>query len=269
MTNVITEKFFVDEDRNLKISEESEMKTINITANINYIDLDGHIKGKCLNNEKVIEKQLLETINTGDNKEEKQMHKIYLLEQGLYPISEFKDIQASDEEIKKYDNKIVEILNERIIQRCQDLEIKPLFGNENMKMFYVEKLKMILDRSGSMTCLDKIREEMKKLYNESNMMEYTIQDEKLMPNSDIFKAIQRASEEGCQGESIYFVSDYAIKGTNPDQLIASNNLIELLKKKNQRLYLHSVNCEPTQEFINITVQTGGWSATQKLEDFNF
>ncbi len=100
------------------------MKSISITGDIKYIDLEGHIKEKSLNNEKLIEKELLETVKNSDNNiEENKTHKIYLLEKGLYPIREFIDVKASDSETQKYDEKIVDFLNDRIIERCIDLEI--------------------------------------------------------------------------------------------------------------------------------------------------
>jgi hypothetical protein len=68
--------------------------------------------------------------------------------------------------------------------------------------------------------------------NQQNMKLYKIQNETLRLGS------QTASNEGSKGESIYFVSDFAIEGPENDPKNASIYLIELLTKKNQRLHLH-------------------------------
>ncbi len=249
--NIIAQLYY----ENLNQNKESEK--IKITANINYIDIKGHLKNKSLTDEIIIEKEILQEDNL--NK------KIYFTDQELFPIFEIKNIHTSEKEIEVLDERIRKNLTEKMIKRCQELETKPLFEDSGMKLFFVEKLRLILDVSGSMgSYMQKIRNEIDRLYNQDNCVEYPIQSEILSLNSDSCHFIFQASDEAIEGETIYFVSDYEIEGEVLERERARDKMIKRLKDKNQRLCLHSVKKDPTQEFKQVAIETGGWAVTNLL-----
>jgi len=263
--DVITEQYYVDKDKNIEIYDGAESKTIPFTGKATIIEPNGHLKVKTFENERLIEKFL---IDKGESKDKDILYPVYLDEKTFSPIQNIISQENTDVEIKKYDPKIEEILNDRIIDRVQRLEIKPLFEDENLKMFYVEKLRLVLDTSGSMDkVLPKIRQEMKKLYKEENITEYQINDCSIYDQGEIHKTLIKCSNEGCIGESIYFVADYAdIRGSEEQQNAAKDDLILKLKEKKQRLYCHSIEKEPIEKFKQITTQTGGWSYVKNLKN---
>jgi len=260
--DAIAQRFFVNKDKNFDLLNNSEYKIIKFKGDLKIIDINGHISKINLIQKEILEKLIIE-------KNKGIIHKIYFVEEGLLPIYNFECIDNTSVEIELYDNTIKEILFSNVIERVKMFQ-KKLFENEDdLKVFYVENLRFIMDNSDSMK--DHLTEIRKKklegFFKEEYISMSQVDDPSLYEDSKIYEEIIKCSEESNKGESIYFFSDFNEVGSNPSQETAKSILIEKLKNKKQRLYLHSINSEPTEEFKDVAIQTGGWVHTEIQETF--
>ena len=162
---------------------------------------------------------------------------ILFVKDGMNPIIEIIEKDNSNIQVESEAFKMLTEASKNMVEKLQFKN--NLFEKEEMKIKTFEDVKILLDKSGSMTkFLPKIRNEIADKFGQSKCIK-EVEGCSFTKGSNVYNELKNTIISSEYGDAIYFIADFQ-DSENTQALEEAKELEEMLIEKQISLYLHIV-----------------------------